>query len=57
MNKTNLRGAGGILIMFLAALLMSVNHNVAADSRIPSLIIIALLAIGAGLLRFGYGRK
>lgn len=36
--------------MFLAALFMSVNHNVAPDNRIPSLIIVAMFAIGGGLL-------
>lgn len=38
--------------MFLAALLMSVNHNVSYENRIPSLIIVGLFAIGGGLLTF-----
>lgn len=50
MNKKNLRGTIGILIMFLAAILMSVNHNVAYENRIPTLIIVGLFAIGGGLL-------
>lgn len=50
MNKTNLKGAVGILIMLVAAVLMSVNHNVSYQNRIPSLIIIGLFAIGGGLL-------
>ena len=57
MSKTKLKSAGGIFIIFLAALLMSVNHNVAPDNRIPSLIIVAMFAIGGGLLSFGHVRK
>lgn len=50
MNKTNLKGAVGILTMLVAAVLMSVNHNVSYENRIPSLIIVGLFAIGGGLL-------
>lgn len=53
MNKKNLRDAGGILTMFFAAILMSVNHNVAYENRIPSLIIIGLFAIGGWTLFSG----
>ena len=49
MKNKNLKNASGILIMFIAALLMSVNHNVTVDKRIPSLIIVAMFAIGGGL--------
>jgi len=31
-----------------------VNHNVSAENRIPSLIIVAMFAIGGGLLSFKY---
>ena len=43
--------------MFLAALLMSMNHNVAPDNRIPSLIIVGLFAIGCGLLSLSHKPK
>ncbi len=36
MSKKNLRGAVAILTLFFAAVLMSVNHNVSYENRIPS---------------------
>jgi len=57
MNKKNMRGAVGILIMFLAAILMSLNHNVSYENRIPTLIIVGLFAIGGGLLPLSRKQK
>jgi hypothetical protein len=57
MNKKNLKGAVGILIMCLAAILMSVNHNVAYENRVPTLIIVGLFAIGGGLLPLSRKQK
>ena len=54
MSKKNLRGAVAILTLFFAAVLMSVNHNVSYENRIPSLIIVGLFAIGGGLFPFSH---
>ncbi len=50
MNKEKVKGAVGILTMLVAAVLMSINHNVSYENRTPSLIIVGLFAIGGGLL-------
>ncbi len=57
MKKTHVKRIAGILITFLAAVLMSINNSVTADNRIPPLIIIALFCIGVGLIPFRHKRK
>jgi hypothetical protein len=54
MSKKNLRRAVAILTLCFAAVLMSVNHNVSYENRIPSLIIVGLFAIGGGLFPFSH---